>query len=532
MKINEKGQVLIIVTLSFVVLALFAGLAVDIGTGYLLRARLFRVVDAAALAAAKALKGQEAFKDQAKKAACDAARMNGLSCGEKDADILVSFVEKPVEGGPDMLFVQIKGNASVPTTLLRLLSLIGAGDFSKLSVKASAEAGPERPVDLVLALDRSGSMKEVDETGTAKIDALKKAVNEFLNNNFSANDRIGMVSFATRGCGDPTTGTDFIGDKDCEPDMPLQDLGDGGYLTKLQDAVNTLVADGGTNTMEALRTARKPIEDAFGLPDRATSRKVVLLVTDGQPTFMKRFNNGDCKKNPRNDTALFDGDAFPNDGCLFGVPGWTNESLWSTTPGENPGMFRTLLTEPNDFACSRRIPKFKLFAEETPVCEGTGNATLYRNVIAGTRSTQNGAMFEANNIRKLGDKNVLVFAIAIGKDTHLTSPQDSLDNNAKCLLARIANAKEIENAAKDTVEQMVDVCNNVFTTTEVDGDTHLDLKENWPLPCTPGPPCIDGTQKVGRVFLVDMSVSGEDVTKQLKKIFAKVAALLKIRLTS
>ena len=69
------------------------------------------------------------------------------------------------------------------------------GNYSTISVCVQAEAGPERPIDLVLVLDRSGSMSG------AKIAALKTTVNEFLSNNFTGNDRIGMVSFAWRGCG-------------------------------------------------------------------------------------------------------------------------------------------------------------------------------------------------------------------------------------------------------------------------------------------------------------------------------------------
>jgi hypothetical protein len=125
-------------------------------------------------------------------------------------------------------------------------------------------------------------------------------------------------------------------------------------------------------------------------------------------------------------------------------------------------------------------------------------------------------MFEANKIRNYpsGSANdVVIFAIAIGQPDS-SNPQSSLDANAKCLLARIANdPNSISN------------CSNIFTTT-VDGDTHADLVENWP-PCGITP-CIDQTQEKGKVFTVD--VNG-DVQAQLKTIFAEVALLLKLRLT-
>src|SRR4029077_6826775 len=54
---NEKGQVLIFVILAFVILGMFLGLAVDGGRAFLMRERLRSIVDAAALAGAKAMAG-------------------------------------------------------------------------------------------------------------------------------------------------------------------------------------------------------------------------------------------------------------------------------------------------------------------------------------------------------------------------------------------------------------------------------------------------------------------------------------------
>jgi hypothetical protein len=127
-------------------------------------------------------------------------------------------------------------------------------------------------------------------------------------------------------------------------------------------------------------------------------------------------------------------------------------------------------------------------------------------------------MFEANTIRNYGfagGKDVVVFVIAIGQDLGpgTSNPQSSLDENAKCMLARIANDPGT-----------IGMCNSRYTTT-ADGDTHADLTQNWP--CATGP-CTDSSQQQGRVFTVD--VSG-NVTAQLNDVFNTVAALLKLRLT-
>jgi hypothetical protein len=140
-----------------------------------------------------------------------------------------------------------------------------------------------------------------------------------------------------------------------------------------------------------------------------------------------------------------------------------------------------------------------------------------------------GAMHEANLTRNCGYGNsscggggrhdVLFFAIAIGKKD-LTQPQQSLDENAKCLLARIANATDILNAATGVVETMANMCNGVFPTS--DGDSHADLKAGCSGACT-----IDTTQQKGKVYIVD--VSG-NVAAQLEIVFQEIAALLKLRL--
>ena len=88
----------------------------------------------------------------------------------------VKFFDLPVPGGPAVKAVRVIANEPVPTTFLRFLGWMAPGDFSKINVTARAEAGPERPVDLMLVLDRSGSMGETNGAGRTKFDALKCAL--------------------------------------------------------------------------------------------------------------------------------------------------------------------------------------------------------------------------------------------------------------------------------------------------------------------------------------------------------------------
>ena len=529
-KLNQRGSFLVFLTLGFALLGTFIGFAVDFGRAYLEKARVSRLIDGAALAAAKVLKGQVAFEPAATRAACDSMLMNGAqvawtggnTCSTTSGAPItatISFFDMPVAGGPDLRAVRIIGTEPVPTTFLRFLGWMAPGDYSTINVVAQAEAGPERPIDLMLVLDRSGSMDATDGTGTMRIASLKSAVNSFLglSNLFSANDRIGMTSFAWRGCGN-SSGVDSTA-ATCAPDAAL-DFATSSYISTLQSkvtALSTNSGNGGTNTMEGVRTARPPLAAAFTDPTRATTRKAVLLVTDGQPTFMRRDSASECEHNP-----ILPGNILPapgntggvSGGCIHGVPSWTSSS-------SQQYMRRK---DFSNLSAAGRIP-------------GSGNnAALYREVIRCTRSitgcVTNGAMHEANQIRNCGYGNsacaaggahdVVFFAIAIGQPS-ASQPQGSLDANAKCMLARMANATDIVTLSTGVVETMTTVCNGVFTTT-VDGDTHADLLQSWP--CGTGP-CIDTTQEKGKVFIVDDS---GNVTQQLTAVFNEIAAILKLRL--
>jgi hypothetical protein len=511
-KLNQKGSILIFVTLAFALLGTFVGFAIDFGRAYLEKARISRLVDAAALAAAKALKGQAGFEPDATRAACDSMEMNGAKVAMTSATtcaattgtdfiVTLTFPDLPVPGGQPIKSVLVTGNDPMPTTFLRFLGWMVPGDFSTINVSAQAQAGPERPIDLMLVLDRSGSMTATDGSGQTKINALKTAVNGFLglSNTFSADDQIGMVSFSTRGCG--SNGQDSLTAGNCTPDVPIS-AATSSFISTLQGKVNQLDAVGGTNTMEAIRTARGALAPVFDDQNRGPiTRKAVLLVTDGQPTFMRADNTAECQNDPETGTQF--NSNGPN-GCKLGVP----------TSGN--GILRYPLTSSSGTSFS-----------------GT---TLYKNVIACTRSMtgyclpgSDGAMHEANLTRNCGYNNsscssngaheVLFFAIAIGKKD-LANPQQSLDENAKCLLARMANATDILNAATGVLETMGDMCNGVFQSS--DGDSHADLKAGCSGACT-----IDTTQQKGKVYIVD--VSG-NVAAQLQIVFQEIAALLKLRL--
>lgn len=485
-KLNQKGSILIFVTLAFALLGTFIGFAVDFGRAYLQKARISRLVDGAALAAAKALKGQAGLEPEATRAACDSMVMNGApvaisgnGCAATtgaDFTVAVSFVDKPAPGGVDIKYVQVRGDEPMPTTFLKFLGWLTPGDFSTIPVSALAEAGPERPIDLMLVLDRSGSMQAVDGSGTPKSTALKIATNAFLDKNFTSDDHVGMTSFAYRGCAGPTPTGDSIANGDCSPDQSL-----GSSISSIKTAVNSLVFNNGsTNTMEGLRVGNTQITNAINDPTRSASRKAVVLITDGRPTSSRRFGSTQCNQDPISGSGL--GISSPPNNCIHSVfTNGQNEMYWNPlNPPVSPG-----------------------FTGNNQIASSTG----YKNSVRYARQT---AVSEADTIRNLASKSVLIYVVAIGKVDPVWG--NSLDANSKCLLGRIANDPNTVGAN----------CPNIFTTG--DGDTYPDLQ-----PCKADPTsCIDNTQQKGRMFTIDLT---GNVQQQLNAVFDEIALLLKLRLT-
>jgi hypothetical protein len=517
-KLNQKGSFMVWFTLSFALLGTFIGFALDFGRAYLEKARLAQLVDAAALAAAKVVKGQAAYINDATRAACDSMTMNGApvimsgvtTCTATNGAPMtasIEFFDLPAPGGPPVKAVRVTGTEPTPTTFLRFLGWMVPGDFSKIDVTARAEAGPERPVDLMLVLDRSGSMGETDGAGRTKIDSLKCALTGqgcggtgFLGENFTADDHLGMTAFGKRGCG--TGGSSEFTGNVCVPNKAL-----GSAISSIAADINALGLSGTTNTMEGLRTAKTQIDNAFADPARSATRKVVLLVTDGQPTALRLDGITACQSDPLTGSPL-------------GGPGWTDPTGCffvkrggSTSAAVSDGLDRFGLSGGCDEHFGASTIDNSDGCGKTTVGTGSPNS-VYLNQMQAAR---NAAREEARQIKELGGRNAVIFAIAIGPATHADATA-RLDANSRCLLAAITNDKDtIEDPSTD---QGSGSCNAVYSTP--DQDPHNDLSGA-------GKPVFNANHQKGKVFTVDLN---GDVQAQLQNIFNEIAAILKLRLVS
>lgn len=134
-----------------------------------------------------------------------------------------------------------------------------------LNVRLSLTATPdilENPVDVVLLLDRSGSMEgsplsSMKAGADTFIDILAEATGGSAEGQIGAGSRIGVVSFATVATADTALITD---------------------VAQLKDAVSDLTAGGNTNHAAAFTQAVELFDAA------STNQKVIVLFTDGRTT--------------------------------------------------------------------------------------------------------------------------------------------------------------------------------------------------------------------------------------------------------
>ncbi|XP_059317450.1 E3 ubiquitin-protein ligase WAV3-like [Lycium ferocissimum] len=160
--------------------------------------------------------------------------------------------------------------ASDNFTVLVQLKAPGSGK-NEVNFSSVSET-PRAPVDLVTVLDISGSM-----AGT-KLALLKRAMG-FVIQNLGPYDRLAVIAFSST----------------ARRLFPLRRMSETGRQQALQ-AVNSLVANGGTNIAEGLRKGAKIMEDRREKNPVAS----IILLSDGQDTYTVSSNSGSTQQQQPN----------------------------------------------------------------------------------------------------------------------------------------------------------------------------------------------------------------------------------------
>ena len=165
------------------------------------------------------------------------------------------------------------------------------------------------PLDIVLVLDVSGSMKDpITSTDTTKrITILKDSINQFIEefakNNSKQSDekyqsRISIIKFA--GDKSDKVGNDTYTENRYRYNY-TQIMNDFFTATndnkaKLEDVVNSISPAGATRSDFAMELALKQIKQSKNDESRKYAKRVVFFVTDGQPTTLNNFDDDVANK--------------------------------------------------------------------------------------------------------------------------------------------------------------------------------------------------------------------------------------------
>ncbi len=193
---NETGNIGLLFGLTLVPMVMFAGTAVDYSRASQARAQIQAAADSAALAVARRAPTMTDAQLTAEAQRHFSAVLN------QRADLAAL----PITVTRSDKRVMVTASGIMPTTFMRMFG------YSQLEVGTRVEAGfGDRKVELVLALDNTGSMNDTGPAGgPRKIDELKKATRNLIASAEAAAPprsgmiKIGIVPFETQVKVDPS----------------------------------------------------------------------------------------------------------------------------------------------------------------------------------------------------------------------------------------------------------------------------------------------------------------------------------------
>lgn len=240
--------------------------------------------------------------------------------------------------------------------------------LSALSSTAKITGQTTVPLDIVLVLDVSGSMDDPmgSADSTKRIDALKKAVNSFIDGSAKVNDQRADVNKQNRIAVVKFAGNEFdkVGNEKYRDGMHYYNYTQivsnyGAYTSKnksdLKEKVNALDPAGCTATDYAMNRAKKLVDqsktDANNSTDRKNVKRVVIFFTDGEPNHHSGFvdevaNDAiESAKNIKKDADIYTIGIF--NGADVSITGHSGSGSWSAKEQFNAFMHGLSSNYPN-----------------------------------------------------------------------------------------------------------------------------------------------------------------------------------------
>jgi Tfp pilus assembly protein PilV len=255
------------------VIVMMIALAVDAAYLYFIKARLSAACDAAALAAGRSLTakmdaGTTTTVASSKARAFFTANFPDGYLYAKLTNVTKATGCLPTSASPCVIVdltttdkvrrISVRAEVDAPTWFLRY-----AG-YDKVHVAAYGVAS-RRDVDLMLVLDRSGSMSYADASGHIPCAVMKDAAADFVNLFTDGRDKLGLVTYSYGATLDYGLSANF---KSSSP--------------TLESKINAISCVGGTSAAYALHLAYKQLVDL----NEPGALNMIVFFTDGQPTAL------------------------------------------------------------------------------------------------------------------------------------------------------------------------------------------------------------------------------------------------------
>ncbi|AKU20339.1 vWA domain-containing protein [Massilia sp. NR 4-1] len=262
------GQVAILAALLLPILIGAIGLAIDSGVGYLLRARLSSAVDAAGVAAARAVTQGATQADQIASAKQAARRFFDANIADGYLGSTLTWNDPAITFDHGAITIDTSAQASVKVSLMQVLG------FNLLQVNAQAQT-IRKDLDLAFVVDTTGSLSSV----AAQV---RTSAQSFLSMFNVDTDRISLIHFSVGGV----------------VDVPFKaDQSRGFDRTTMNTKIQNYSFGATTNYSEGLWQARDQLNRVILAANRSTLR-VIVFFSDGAPNAFASYftfkNTGNC----------------------------------------------------------------------------------------------------------------------------------------------------------------------------------------------------------------------------------------------
>ncbi|PML48461.1 hypothetical protein BCT76_10350 [Vibrio tasmaniensis] len=405
----SRGLVALMSIIALPFILLVVGLSVDAGRAYIVKSKLFAAVDAASIAAARAVaNGEDAGRAAAQK--------------YFSANIPADFYSAtPSLGAVNFAYdsfgnisIDISATAQVPTIFLPLIGL----DTFNPGVSAQSI---RRPVDLVLVIDNTTSLR-LGSIGDVTQDVIDRS-KSFVENFHEGFDRISLVKFAfgaevpvgfnaTRGHSRSTIKSEI----------------DSFNFGSTSNAQYTNASEGMYRALNELRTVTDP-----------ANLKVIVFFTDGAPnTFATTF---DFEGGGTHTGAIRSSDG--SSGRPRGL--WRHDTIATTLPGGYEGRdIDDYISEiPEHYtAHDTNATEFKILNPThavRPVAQYAPNSHSANDLY--TRVNRVARNLVEDIAEKARTEDIYVFTLGLGSSlTSATGPDSEFGED---LLLRMANSSAL-----------------------------------------------------------------------------------------